>query len=442
MARDGEKRSTRDGATDGAEDVVKRRVRGLVTRGAQCLLACLCIGLGTTPLFAQIGLTGNATTPASPATLSWGQAFSCAADGALTLRYPDGSVFRFTGPCDGRVVRGGLQIRNGRGALRFVKQKSAFIVTTPAAILGVRGTSFFLEPSPASFAVLLEEGRLEVSSPEQGSRPILMKPGQKVSLDGKTLRLSETAQSERTVWQSRFAMERGVPVKKGRFGELFLFGMTRLIQGTVTVQRPNEAPAVRTAPAVVPVDAVVTTGSDRPARLALECGSVIDLGPDARVAIRPFSLDVQGGEIAIRHVGSPFPLKLSGAVSASLASESVVELHPSGDRYLVRIQAGEGRFGSARETLTAGAGGEITKTGVRAVSDAFSVFDWKSEAIPETNALPSFAPEDEAVEQPAAEPPAVEPLVPNPVAPVPRNNAGEALRRHAAPVTGEEVTGN
>jgi len=364
-----------------------------------CCLLLLTFSAGPMPALGQVQMSGTETTPVSPATLPWEQTFSCASAGKVMLRYPDGSVFTFDGPCEGRVIRGGLFIKSGPGLMRFRKQRSAFSVTTPTAILGIRGTVFFIDPSPASFTVILEEGSIDVTANARGSAPIRMQAGQTVKLQDGSLKVSPTIEADRKPWLSRFpaALLSSPAEKRLLFGELFLFGMTRVEQGSVKVSLPNQTPVSTTAPSNIPVGATVSTDAGQTARLHLECGSVIDLGPGASVAIRPFSLEVRRGDITVRHVGSPFPLKISGEVSGSLASESAMDLLRVDGRYAVRMQSGECRFGTARDVLKAGSCGEITDTGIRPVSKGIPLAEWKMQSGSAVAPLPEFAPDDEPV---------------------------------------------
>lgn len=419
---------------------------GLCCRRLIPVLVILCVILMVeygSPAFGQVKLTGSETTPAAPAELSWGQPFGCLSSGRLTLRYPDGSVFTFAGPCEGRVVQGGLYLKTGPGLMRFMKQRSAFTVTTPVAVLGVRGTEFFLEPSPASFTVILEEGRLDVTPSTKSAVPISMQPGQTVTLQGGTLRVSPTTEAERKSWLSRFPTEllSSSGERRLSFGELFLFGMTRVSRGVVTVVRPNMAETAVQAPAVVPSDATVSCGASQTARLMLECGSVIDLGPGACVSIRPFSLEIRSGDVAIRHVGTPFPLKLSGNVSASLASESAVEFIQRDGAYMVRLQNGECRFGQKRETLGTGDCGKITNDGICRVPEGVPLAEWRERTAPASIPLPEFAPGNDETSAPPAEP--MEPAGDAAASSVPKVDAkatvSDILRHHSS--SGKEAGG-
>ncbi|NLI78716.1 MAG: FecR domain-containing protein [Candidatus Riflebacteria bacterium] len=152
-----------------------------------------------------------------------------------------------------------------------------------------------------------------------------------------------------------------------RFGDLYVYGMIVLMPGGGTItyagSRPPVTRPVRETPA--PPGAVVTTGPDETARLRFECGSFVDLGPGSRVRIRAWSLELQQGACLVRHVGSPFPLKLGGVATLTMRQDSVLEAARDGEVVKVRVQAGRVRAPGLPAEAVAGtcleASGETTK---------------------------------------------------------------------------------
>ncbi len=151
-----------------------------------------------------------------------------------------------------------------------------------------------------------------------------------------------------------------------RFGELFLYGLVVLEPGGGSVIYPDKRPPAvsKLREIIVPTNAAVETKAGETANLRLDCGSRITLAPLSKVVIRRFAIDLGKGECLVRHIGSQFPIKITGEVSLLVTRDSLAEVARDEKGFGVRVQAG---------TVQVGHGGQELKVGQAALIEGKSV---------------------------------------------------------------------
>ena len=149
---------------------------------------------------------------------------------------------------------------------------------------------------------------------------------------------------------------RPAPLFKRPFGELFLYGQISLLPGSGLLYPPGKTRPVSPSDKElhVPVNSILETRASETATLRFGSGSRIVVGPNSRLKICRFSLEVAMGSLLVRHHGSAFPLLLTGSQSLRIPDQSLVELVASGAEALVRVQAGSVTVGKDRTTVSVG----------------------------------------------------------------------------------------
>lgn len=141
-----------------------------------------------------------------------------------------------------------------------------------------------------------------------------------------------------------------------RFGELFVLGMIYLQPGGGTLTYPDRRPQVVRPRREIraPIGSIISTCATETARLRFECGSRLDLGPNSRVVLRTWHIDLQKGPCLLRHVGSPLSLKVGGVATFTIRPETMAEITRDGDTVLARVQTGRVRAAGLGDELTPG----------------------------------------------------------------------------------------
>ncbi len=136
------------------------------------------------------------------------------------------------------------------------------------------------------------------------------------------------------------------------YHQQFIYGMARIESGTATVALP---PAAKPGRGLLPIGTTITTGADQAVQLRLGCGSTLRLGPSSRLELGQFGLILHAGCALARHLGTVFPLKISGAATLLLTRDSVVDIEREAETVRARVQVGTVRTPGLREPARAGA---------------------------------------------------------------------------------------
>lgn len=139
---------------------------------------------------------------------------------------PDGSTVRLNGNSTLTVANNWTdgtdrEVRlDGEGFFHVSKQRSAtgqpikFRVRTTDLAIEVLGTQFNVNHRHRKTEVVLTEGRVQVSTPDQPASPTVMKPGEMVSYSGESKAIQKTQVDEKlyTSWQDNLLVFQNKPV--------------------------------------------------------------------------------------------------------------------------------------------------------------------------------------------------------------------------------------
>lgn len=172
------------------------------------LLVCLSIGISVTPALAadpvgkvdrvhgeSTGMVGDSTQPLAPDTpVFLNEAVSTGPDGRLALTFQDGTMLTLGEKAKVSIDEfvyqpaGANRLRMSvSGAFRYISGKldpggvRDAMVTTPYAVIGVRGTDFWGGPVDGQTGFVLFEGAIDVSV--GGTTVVIDNPGTGVAFD-------------------------------------------------------------------------------------------------------------------------------------------------------------------------------------------------------------------------------------------------------------------
>lgn len=323
------------------------------------------------PCLQAVELTGKETVPPAPAQLNTNAYFSCKPNGNGRLTYLDGTHVSLFADCEGQILANGIRIKRGNIWVAYRKKGHYFAITTPTAVIGVRGTDFGVSVNENSLAVILVNGKVTVTPTTSGNTPVILNPGQTYVMESGKSSTHATTQAELDLWKADINELPGSSSSQvPGFSDQYLFGMTMFESGTATLCAPGSNKPVEATPCLlIKSGSNVKTQSDSYAKISLLCGSKITLAPDSEVKIGPLSLGIEKGSCMIRHTGKAYPLKVDGIMPVLIEKNSVVNIERIDDGLLMRVEVGEARHRESQQTICAGECVKVDANGVYKVDN-------------------------------------------------------------------------
>lgn len=330
------------------------------------------------PCRGAVELTGRETTPPAPAQLDTNAFFSCKSNGNGLLTYPDGTHLNLLADSEGQILANGIRVKRGNMWVAYRKKGHYFAVTTPTAVIGIRGTDFGVSVSPNSLSVVLVNGKVTITPTQPAGPDVTLNPGQTFVMESGKSSTHPSTQAELGKWNQYIQETSDSSSQIPSFSDQYLFGMTTLESGsaTVTVPGSNSTSGV-TQGAIIRSGSNVKTAADSYARLSLLCDSKITLAPNSEARIGPLSLGIEKGSCMIRHTGRSYPLKVDGTTPVLIEKNSVVQLERTNDGLLLRVEVGEARHRGSQETITAGECAKVDAQGFSKVDRGPLPLSWE-----------------------------------------------------------------
>lgn len=340
-----------------------------------CFIATL---FSQIPCWGAIELTGTETMPPAPAQLDNNAYFSCKPNGNGLLTYSDGTHLNLLPDCEGQVLSNGIRVKRGSIWVAYRKKGHYFAVTTPTAVIGVRGTDFGVSVKGNNLSVVLINGKVTITSTQPGSPMATLNPGQTyVMKEGKSS-THTTTQADLELWMQYIQELPGSSSQIPSFSDQYLFGLTTFEAGSATLQVPGtSATGELSQCSLIKSGSDVKTASASYARIALLCGSKIMLAPNSEAKIGPLSLGLKKGSCMIRHVGSAYPLKVDGTTPVLIEKNSVVQIERTNDGLLMRVEVGKARHRESQQAICAGECAKVDAQGFTKVARGPVPLTWE-----------------------------------------------------------------
>lgn len=342
-------------------------------------LSFIFVAYSHTPCRGAVELTGKETTPPAPAQLDTNAFFSCKSNGNGLLTYPDGTHLNLLADSEGQILANGIRMKRGNVWVAYRKKGRYFAVTTPTAVIGIRGTDFGVSVSPNSLSVVLVNGKVTITPTQPAGPDVTLDPGQTFVMESGKCSTHPSTQGELETWNQYIQETTDSSSQLPSFSDQYLFGLTTVESGsaTVTVPGSNDTSAA-TQDTIIRSGSNVKTAAGSYARLSLLCGSKITLAPDSEARVGPLSLNIEKGSCLISHTGKTYPLKVDGSTPVLIEKDSVVQVERSNDGLLLRVEVGKARHRGSQETINAGECAKVDAQGFSKVDRGPLPLSWES----------------------------------------------------------------
>lgn len=365
-----------------------------------------CIFISAYSCFGAVEMTGLDTVPQSPSILNVNDYFSCGTNGNAHLKYSDGTTIDFLPDSHGQVLVNGLRIKEGELWVAYRKKGSKFVINTPTAIIGIRGTDFGLSVKPSELKIILVNGSVEVIPARDEKNAVQMKPGQTLEIRNGVLGIRQSTTSDLDSWK-KFTIgavpKVGKPHQMPKFAEQYPYALLLMKGGTAQVTDPEGSEkTVTNKGSLIKTGSTITTQGSSSAKLSLLCGSIIKLAASSSMVIGKTSLTLRDGACLIRHVGKVSPLKIDGITTVRIEKESVVSVESVADHFVIRVEAGSAYLPKMKRKISAGEYIEATSSEAKKIVVGPAPRSWDEPMSRDTVPKAEISPRATDVEPPPA----------------------------------------
>ncbi|MFZ2961215.1 MAG: FecR family protein [Candidatus Ozemobacteraceae bacterium] len=343
--------------------------------------------------FADVRLNGVGMSPPAPAELSVNATFSCSSVGSGTLSYPDGTYLNLLPHCEGQVLADGIRIKSGDAWVAYRKKGHRFVVVTPCATLGIRGTDFGVSVKKDGVSVVLMKGVVEITPAKTGEKSVTMAPGQTYSMKSGISETHSSTPADLSPWKAYSGSIAKSSSVLPSFADQFLYSLTVLESGSATAAIPGASTS-----SAIHIGAIIKTGSsvqtpkNSSACVSLLCGSKIRLTPGTRIKMGPRSFSLESGVCLIQNVGKSYGIKIDGQTPVFIQNNSVVIIERTQHGLLFRVEVGEVKCGGKK--VGAGECAEVNSQGMTMTTQGPSPLAWREETTVPSSQISTIAAPD------------------------------------------------
>ncbi len=292
------------------------------------------------PAFAQVQLTGSATTPVSPVTLKDGDSFSCSSLAAL--KFQDGTAIRFSPGASGSVNPKAFKLGRGKAYVALGKPDSAFVIEVPRAVLEARGIDFLVSCDKETLFVVMLDGKMGITSSEAGFEPVKLSSGETFEWNSerKLVRRTKPADigagfpplpdSSKRASNLRFRYEDLFPYSMGFYREKSIF---------------KDGNAL---PRVVGPGNEIKSAAQSGNEVRFLNGTSARLGENSRIKLTGNGIEILEGSCLVRNAQGAFPFEIGGDSPVTLNDGATAEISRQEGGLIGKVWTGTVSAGETR----------------------------------------------------------------------------------------------